>query len=319
MVKTLIFSLILTIFSAQSWALSQDDIENQIKENHHLVVIQKISSTKNSFIIRRGHKDRVFNGQRSLFSSKNISFVARAVNSNREFSQWVLEDKESKVPFKTGEIVTISYSVERVWTEIPKLMTDERYNQILEIEQKQLRKKYSTTSDIRYQILASKTQGINESTSGSQNNEGERSGNNFKFKLIKPFTETMNWEFGLRYDSDLLTLSDPEVEVESQRYMATAGLQVKFKTLWGISTTPYASIALGMGKSQSQLNDAVQSGSATLLPSLTVGLDFQMNDTTALLVELSVESINSKESFSDGVEQTTSITSGMLSVGLEFQ
>jgi hypothetical protein len=319
MVKTLIYSTILLLFSAQSMALSQTDIENQIKENHHLVVIQKISSTKNSFIIRKGHKDRVFNGQRSLFSSKNISFVARVVNSNREYSQWVLEDKESHVPFKTGEIVTISYSVERVWTEIPKLMTDERYNQILAIEQKQLRKKYSTTSDIRYQVLASKTKGINESTSGSENNEGDRSGNNFKFKLIKPFSQTLNWEFGLRYDSDLLTLSNPEVEVESQRYMLTAGLQAKFNTLWGISTTPYASISLGIGKSQSQINDAVQSGTATLLPSLTVGLDFAMNETTAVLVELSVESLNSKESFSDGVEQTTNITSTMLSIGLEFQ
>jgi len=319
MIKTTILTIFFALFSFNISALSSEDIENEIKENHHLVVIQKISSTGNSFIIRKGHKDRVFNGQRSLFSSKNISFVARVVNSNREFSQWIVEDKETKVPFTIGEIVTISYSIERVWTEIPKLMTDKRYNQILALEQKQLRKKYSYASDTSYQILASKTQGLSESTSGSENNGGERQGNNFKFKMVRPITEKFKWDIGFRYDTDLLTLPNPSVEVESQRYMLIAGLQYNLEQLWGINTVPYFGISIGYGKSQSQINDSVQSGSVLILPTLTFGLEFAMNDTTGILVELSLEAQNTSESFSDGLEQTTNITSAMLSLGLEFE
>lgn len=318
MIKTTLISIFMLFLANQSFAISQEDIENEIKENHHLVVIQKVSTTGNSFIIRKGHKDRVYTGQKSLFSSKNISFVARVVNSNRDFSQWVIEDKESKVPFKVGEIVTVSYSVERVWTEIPKLMTDERYNQILAIEQKQLRKKYSVASETAYQILVSKTQALNESTTGSENNDGERSGNNFKFKLTRPLSESFKWEFGFRYDTELLTLSNPSLEIETQRYMATLGLQMRFATLWGMNTIPYASVTLGYGKSQSQLNDSVQSGNASLVPSVAVGLDFPMNDSTSVLLEFAVESIRAEESFSDGVAQSTNITAAMLSLGLQF-
>ena len=198
-------------------------------------------------------------------------------------------------------------------------MTDERYNEILELEQKQLRKKYSIASQTSYQVLASKTQGINESTTGSENNDTDRKGNSFKFKLNRPITESLKWEAGFRYDSDLLTLANPSVEVESQRYMLIAGLVYKMDRLWGINTTPYLGLGIGIGKSQSQINDSVQSGSATVLPSLTLGLEFEMNDTTGLLVELSVEALNTSESFSDGVEQTTNITSAMLSIGLEFE
>lgn len=316
-----LFSLayISTLISPLAIQANTSDLENQIKENHHLVVIQKLSSTGKSFVIRKGRADQVFVGQRSLFTTKNISLVARVVTANREFSQWIIEDEQAKVPFQTGEIVTISYSVERVWSEIPKLMTDKRYNQILALEEKQLRRKYNTTSDSRFQILGSKTQGLNESTSSSENNDGERSGMNFKLKYIAPISNSFRWELGFRYDSEILTLTNPDVEVESQRYLVTAGIQARFRRFWAANATPYVSLTLGTGKSQSQINDSVQSGSATLLPSLTLGVDFQMNKKTSVLAEISVESVNASESFSDGVEQTTNITSAMFSLGLEFQ
>lgn len=286
--------------------------------NQNLLVIQKVSADKKSFIIRRGMQDQIYSGQRSLFSSKNISFVARAIAVDRNYSQWVLEDEQANVPFEIGEIITISYSIERVWSEIPKLLTDQTYKKMLAEEEKLLLKRFGNIYFGRFQILGSKSQTFTESTTESENNDGDRSGYNFKLKYSKPMTDAFRFEIGFRYDAETLILTDPAVEEETQRYYLTAGVQARFPNLWGFDSIPYASMRIGYGNSQSQINSAVRSGSALLLPSFTLGVDMKMNDKSSLLLEATLESLSATENFDDGVEQKTSINAGHISIGIEF-
>lgn len=287
-------------------------------KNNNLIVIQNIDIGAKSFVIRRGLGDQIYKGQRSLFSSKSISFVAQAISVNREFSQWQMVDSQGVVPFSVGEIVTFSYSPEKIWTEIPRMISDREYNEILALEKKLLLKKYGLLYQGRYQFSAGMTQGLNESTTESSNNEGARSGNIFKVKYTNSFNDYLRYEVGLRFDSDILTLNSPDLEIDSQRYMLTLGLQARFNDIWALDAIPYISITGGYGKSQSQINDSVKVGTATLMPSFTLGIDIPYSRGLSFLVEANVESLTSIESFADGVEQRTNLTQASLNLGIEF-
>lgn len=304
--------LFLLIFSTNIFAKT-----GEVK-NNNLIVIQNIDTSAKSFVIRRGLGDQIYKGQRSLFSSKSISFIAQAISVNREFSQWQMIDPGGVVPFSTGEIVTFSYSPEKIWTEIPRMISDKEYNQILDLEKKLLLKKYGLLYQGRYQFSAGLTQGLNESTTESANNEGSRSGNSLKLKYTNSFNDYIRYELGLRFDSDILTLSDPDLEVDSQRYMLTSGLQVRFNDFWALDAIPYLTISAGYGKSQSQINDSVKVGTATILPSFTLGIDIPYSKGLSFLIEANVESLTAVESFADGVEQRTNLTQASFNLGIEF-
>ncbi|EQC44406.1 outer membrane protein beta-barrel domain protein [Bacteriovorax sp. Seq25_V] len=297
--------------------LSQVTLAEEI-ENNNLVIIQKVDNRAQSFVIRKGMADQIYKGQRSLFSNKSTSVVAKAITVSRDFSQWELEDKNASVSFESGDIITVSYSIEKIWTEIPRMISDKEYQNILKTERKLLLKKYGKLYEGRFQILGGISQGLSESTTESENNDGARVGNNYKFKYTKAFNDFLRYEVGFRYDDDVLTLSSPDLEISSQRYMATVGLQTRFNDFWELDATPYASLSLGYGKTQSQLNESVKTGTASIVPSFTLGVDIPYSKRFSFLIEGTVESISATETFSDGVEQRTNITQALVSLGIEF-
>lgn len=309
------FVILANFCSLQSFA----QVSSQGLSNHELIVIQKVDSRNKTFVIRKGMADQIYQGQKSLFSNKNISFVARAITVNREFSQWELIDEVASVPFRVGEIVNLSYSVEKIWTQIPRMISDKEYNSILENEKKLLLKKFGVYYSSTYQLLAGMGQGLSESTTESENNDGTRQGTSLKLKYTKSFNDFLRYEIGLRYDSDVITLNNPDLEITTQRAMMTLGLQARFNDFWQLDSIPYLSIAVGYGRSQGEINDSVKVGTANLLPSITVGIDIPINRKYSFLVEASVESISVTEAFADGVTQDTNATIAGVSLGLEFK
>jgi hypothetical protein len=313
--------LIVYLFSAlllasNSFATRQVD---KIKENHNLIVIQKISRDKKSFVIRRGQQQKIYVGQRSMFSSRDVSIVAKVIASNNLFSQWEVIDEQAVVPFDMGEIVTISYSIERVWSEIPKLISDENYKTMLAEEELKIKKKYVRVVEDRFQMMAGFTKGINESTTESENNDGTRDGTSFKMRYLPAINELFRWEIALRYDQDLLKLYAPTLEISSKRYMASLGMQTRFTDLTAIDAIPYLSLSLGYGTTSSELNDEIRTGKVMALPTLALGLDFLISRNVSMLVEASLESLTIEETLPDGTLQSTNMTNGMLSVGFEFK
>jgi cell shape-determining protein MreC len=53
-----------------------------------LIMIQAISNSEKTVVVRKGAEDGVTPGQESLFSNKNISLMARATEVTRDFSLW---------------------------------------------------------------------------------------------------------------------------------------------------------------------------------------------------------------------------------------
>lgn len=290
---------------------------NEIK-NNNLIVIQTVDTSAKTFIIRKGMGEQIYKGQRSLFSSKSISFVAKVISVNREFSQWQMIDEKGVIPFSSGEIVTFSYSPEKIWTEIPRMISDREYNDILALEKKLLLKKYGLLYQGRYQFSAGIAQGLNESTTESSNNDGARTGKTYKLKYTNSFNDYLRYELGVRVDSDILTLNSPDLEVDSQRYMGVVGLQARFNDFWALDAIPYITISAGYGRSQSQINDSVKVGNVTLIPSFTLGIDIPYSKSLSFIIEGNVESLTATETFADGVEQRTNLTQASVSLGLEF-
>ena len=309
--KLLLIILITCVFTSTGRA-------EDIKENSNLIVIQKVASDGKSFVIMRGQEQKIYPGQKSVFSSHNVSFVARVVTSNNKFSQWLIEDTLAIVPFRPGEIVTISYSIEKVWTEIPRLIADKKYENYIKTEEERINRKFNKGMEARYHILGGMMKGLSESTTESENNETTRTGTIFKLKYVKSINEFFRWEAGFRYESDTLELFNPVLSIESQRYMVTGGMQFRFVNITTVSATPYAALTFGIGKSQSQVSGAVKTGTAQLIPSTTFGLDYIISDGKSFLIEFNLESVSVEEAFSDSTTQKTNITSASLNFGLEF-
>ena len=311
----LIFSIFLSL-SAFS--------KTEKKENHNLVVIQKVSSDGTSFVIRRGLKDQVFENQKSLFSTKNISFVARAITVNREYSQWQAVDRQTIIPFQRGEIINLSYSVEKVWTEIPRVISDEQYRLTLQKEilrkdpsrAKTLKKKVRTN----WQFLAGSSFALSESTQNAEDVSGTRTGLLFNSRYLRNYTKGLYYHFGLRYDSESYISTTPNITEETTRIMVYTGLTLRLRDIWEDSKLdPYIAFDVGVGRSSTAVEELSKSGLVSILPSARIGFEYRAFKNNTILLEGFAESITANETFADsGTEQKTTITNIGANLGLNF-
>ncbi|WP_412469441.1 MULTISPECIES: hypothetical protein [unclassified Halobacteriovorax] len=286
--------------------------------NTNLIVIQNIANDGMSFVIRKGRVDNIVKGQVSLFSSKKISFTARAISITKEYSQWIVTDNNMRVPFEKGQIVTVNYSPERVWLEIPKILGDAKYKQMLAEEEMSLREKQFQRYDNRFEFFYGKNQGLSESTSSSINNDGTRTGDTFQFNYAIPINQTFQTIIGFRYDLDLLTLLNPNVEQETKRMMGTAALKISFNNSWSYRFSYFISLGAGFGRSETSIQDTVRVGSAMLLPSVSLGLEYKVSTSQSLIFKANFDAIQTDEEFADGFQQSTDQTMFGLSVGYAF-
>lgn len=290
----------------------------QERLNANLVVIQNVANDDQSFVIRKGMADNITKGQISLFSSNSISFTARAISITNEYSQWIVNDKNMKVPFEKGQIVTMNYSPERVWLEIPKIMGDKNYQEMLAKEEAAIQERQFVRYDNRFEIFYGKYQGLSESTALSENNDASRVGDSFQFNYAIPFNQTFQFIAGFRYDNDLVTLLNPAVEQETTRYMATASLKILFNNKWNYRFSYFVLLGAGYGRSETTLQDTVKVGSAMLLPSVGLGLEYKISTTKSLIFKVNFDAIHSNEAFADSADITSDMTALGLSVGYAF-
>ena len=70
------------------------------------VIIQGVSKSRKTFVIRRGKGDNYYPDLEARFSTPLINFIARIIEVNREYSQWVILEPGGKVPFEKGHFST---------------------------------------------------------------------------------------------------------------------------------------------------------------------------------------------------------------------
>lgn len=315
MIRLIVLAILL-----QSSVFSQ---ERKEKENHNLVIIQKVSTDRTSFVIRKGKRDQIFRGQKSLFSTKSTSFVAKAVAVNRNYSQWLPIDRGSTVPFNNGDIINLSYSVEKVWSEIPRLIGDENYRLTIQKEKQKLEidtdeKKEEEYFKPKVHIIVGSFTSLNESTTSVDSSDGTRTGFKVDARYLKPYNKNFFYQIGARYNSESYIETNPSVDESSTRFFLTAGLTAKIYELWEFKTVPYIAIDLGVGYSTTSIIDENKSGIVTLLPSVKIGLEYPWGKSVDFITEVFFESMSADESFDSGGETQTNSTLLGLNVGLQF-
>ncbi len=312
--------ILLFIFTSQVFAQSKTG-----KENHNLVIIQKVSTDRSSFVIRKGKKDQIFRGQKSLFSTKNSSFVAKAVAVNRIYSQWVPIDSGSTVPFQNGDIINLSYSVEKVWSEIPRLIGDENYRLTLQKEKRAIEiatdeKKEEEYLRPKFQVIVGNFTSLNESTTDVESTDGTRTGFKGELRYLRPYNKNFFYQLGARFNSESYVETSPSVTEDSSRFFITGGFTAKIYELWEFKSVPYLAIDLGIGYGSTNNGEESKTGIVTLLPSVKLGIEFAWTKNLDFLTEVFFESMSADESYTDGDVTSTTTNSTLigLNLGLQF-
>lgn len=309
MTKRLTFLFLFFTLSLSTKA--QELIEKDYETNDNMVIIKAISSTKKTFVVRLGKQDGILNGQISMFSTKNISILARAITVNRDFSQWMVVEKDSLIPFSDNQVVTLSKSVERIWTELPIMQMQEKYRQIEEKYARVIGKKHIT-------LKANFIQGFKESTSLVDEEIGKRSGVHFEGIYSKNFTSQFELGIGLRYDSEVLQKEQTNLDIPTTRILVMFETLYHFRKMKNSNTNFYGGVSVGIGTSSTVVDEEEKSGSAWVLPSVKVGALMELTKSYSFLVEGAIESLTSKESFSDGQAQDNNVIAAKLALGLKF-
>ncbi len=277
-----------------------------VHADDEVVLIQAVSTTGKTFIIRRGAEEGVSFGQESLFSTKNSSFTARAIEVNRNLSLWKLKDKRGAVPFGKGDYVTYTNNIENVWTEIPKI-------QLAPKEELVFKESGS------WIIQGSYTLAMSESVSETEVSKTEnRVGYQFEFLYARRFAVHWEWAAGFRFDRENATIQNPALDVPTNRYLATGQITYHFENLSNSDDNIYLSIAAGYGLSNTTIDEAVSTGTTMALPIVKLGYISVVSPKYSLFYELAAESVAQTESFTDTSEQTTNIVNTKASIGVRF-
>lgn len=289
-----IFLLCLVFFTELS---SADD---------ELILIQAVSTTGKTFIIRRGAEEGVSIGQESLFTTKHSSFTARAIEVNRNLSLWQLKDKRGAVPFAKNDYVTFTNNIDSIYTEIPKI-------QLAPKEELVFKEKGF------WNLQGSYTLAMSESVSETEDEKtSARVGYQFEFIYSRHFQVHWEWGVGLRLDRENATIEDPGLDVPTSRYMLTAQILYHFENFHMSDDNIYLGIAAGYGLSDTTINDTVSTGTTMALPIVKLGYINRISATYSLYFEGSAEALAQTESFTDTEEQTTNIVNSKFSIGVRF-
>lgn len=278
-----------------------------------LTVIQTVSKNRRSFVVAKGIKDGVVKGQEMIFANDNVSIVCKASEVSRGFSLWVPVDSKITVPFNKEDIISSNSTVYgNVALEIvsdPNLTPSINYNEVY--------KKFRTLNN--FAIKASYNKGLTQSSSSvsDEKNTG-RTGYNFSADYNYRFLPEFEMSFGARIDNEVYRIEEPELDIPTSRVMATIAATYHFINFSKDQNNFYLTVAAGIGRSQTTIDDEKTSGIVTLLPEVRVGYMMPFTKSMAMVFEGSVESLSATEAFADGTEQSTNILNMKASIGLRF-
>ena len=275
-----------------------------------LVIVQSISKTKKTLVLRKGRKDLVSPGMQALISTDKISILAQAKQVSRFYSIWEVADPQAYFPFEVKDYVVFNSSTISLFDQIPSLR--KRLN--AEIK----RRKYVPPPT--YVIRGIGSLGIYESVSDTGSSlVDDRLGSQFSIFRYSNVATRLELGFGLRVDLERAVLkATPRLEIPTNRYLFLSELIYHFPYLKTKATHFYGGLGLGAGISQTSISGSISSGLAVAIPVMRLGIETIVAKGRSLLVEGVAEGVSMRESFEDGTKQNTNIANLKISVGYKF-
>lgn len=296
---------IAVLFSIASFAYAKEE----------LLIIQSVSDTKRTFVIRKGKSEGILVNQESLFTNEKFSLAARAVEVNRHYSLWRLSDTRASVPFQKGETVNYTNTIENLYTEIPMLRYDPKELAREARERNRLAELRPETWLLRGNLSYTLSESITETEATL---DSSRSGINLEVQRLWSFHPRMTFGAGLRYDRENTSLTEPNIDIPTTRIMAVGDFVYHFDQIGESRNHLYLGVGIGVGRSVTQVDDSTSTGLATLLPAARLGYQMGFSNGWSMVVETIAESISATESFTDGPEQKTNLVNAKVAVGIMF-
>jgi hypothetical protein len=279
-----------------------------------LVIIDAVSSSRKTFVIQRGAQDRITIGTESLFSNNNISILAKVIEVTRQHSLWRIKESNAIFPFKKDESVVFNKNRTNIWNEIPDLKA-----RVTKAKKKEedYTKLYGSAQT--YQLRGNLSNTFYESTTDTDSQRApERTGIHIEGLYKWRLWEKFEIGIGLRYDKENAIITEPDLTIPTTRIIGLAELTYHFSNFKGQGNNFYMAAALGVGRSQTEVNEAVSTGLATVLPSIRLGYIFRRPEGFDFTFATVVEAISAKESFIDTKEQTTNLVNAKIAFGVRF-
>lgn len=284
------------------------------KPREELMVVQTVSRDRASFVISKGIKDGVLRGQEIIFANDSVSILCKAREVNRNYSLWVPVDPNVNIPFNKEDFVSYnSHAYGNVALDIVgdmnNLTPSMNYNEVY--------KKFRTSNNIS--VKASLNRGLSQSSSDvSADDNSSRTGYAFAGEYNYRFMPEFEMSGGFRIDNEVYRLSDPALDIPTSRVMATIAATYHLTSFATDQNNFYLSVAAGIGKSTTTVDEIESTGSVTLLPEARVGYIMPFSKSVAMIFEGSIESLSATEKFPDETEQVTNILNVKFTVGLRF-
>lgn len=284
------------------------------KNREELLVVQTVSKDRKSFVVAKGIKDGVMKGMEIIYANDNVSILCKAREVNRNYSLWSPIDPNVSIPFNKEEI--ISYNSHAygnvaldVVADVNNLTPAPDYDVVY--------KKFRTSNN--YSAKASLNRALSQSSSDVSNDKNAiRTGYSFSVEYNHRFMPELEMSIGGRIDNEVFRQNTPQLDIPTNRVMATAAATYHLTAFSENEKNFYLTVAAGLGKSTTTVNEEKSSGVVTLLPEARIGYIMPFSQSMAMLFEGSIEAISATEKFSDQSEQTTNITNIKFSIGLRF-
>lgn len=284
------------------------------KSKEELIVIQTVSKDRRSFVVSKGVKDGIMKGMEIIFANDNVSILCKAREVNRNYSLWSPVEANIGVPFNKEDIISYnSHAYGNVALDIvadtQKLTPTVDYNELY--------KKFRTSNN--YSLKASINRALSQSSSDvARDKSATREGYVFQAEYNYRFMPELELSFGGRIDNEVFRQTDPQLDIPTNRVMATIAATYHLTSFSQDKNNFYLSVAAGIGKSTTTVSETKSTGVVTMLPEARFGYLMPFSPSVAMIFEGSIEALSATEKFSDSVEQTTNITNIKFTLGLRF-
>lgn len=273
--------------------------------SYELIFIQGISESKKTFVTRKGTRDGITVGKKSTFTANNISVIATAIKVTGEYTQWKIENQNTKIPFKRDEIVTMYDATEYLWTLNPESVKS-RY-----IKSEIYEPRYAVETHLSF------SRGLSESVSNADSTVTERGGYQFEGYIQKEFNRNYAIALGLRYTKEIVNIET--ASYNQQRFLGMVEGRYYFDQLKDFYNSRISlAFGLGLGQSYTETIGQASSGTSAVLPSVKMNFNFPISKNYDMTFYGAVESVQTRETLADATKQTTNLVNSKAGVAFRL-
>lgn len=270
---------------------------------YELVVLQGISSSKKSFITRKGKRQGIFPGMTATFMAHDVSLLAKAVSVSGNFAQWQVLNDDASVPWEKGTLITWYSPEEYLWTLQPEKERQKYIKSVSQLPRKS------------FIFKGALSRGLSESVSGVEAQETRRGGYMGEVYFEKFLTKSLSFDAGVRFEREVINYTG--VSFTTTRSLLLGDLLYYFNAFDVLEEGRfYLGAGFGYGLSRTSSNGLSQSGPVGLLPGIKLGINLPLAEDWDFLFDTAFESLQTKEEQDDGRKQTTTQTNLKAGFGL---